>query len=343
MTTACYSTSTTFFTYPEAVKPGLKLVAKRYVPATPSANGLTLLFAHCTGAHKEFWEPVIEALFENADPLQIREAWSVDWQSHGEAAVLNESLLKQIDGGLCMFFLDLIAAAQEYAVGVRAFVRSPHLAGHRLLGVGHSAGGSAILLSADVTSIPYEAIILVEPCLITRTEFDAHHAERIAALEFTQKAVSGRRDVWRDRAEAAIFFKKRLPWKIWDLRVLHIFIERGLKEISVQEDERTVTKVTLKCDKAQEQKAYANDNEPHFLAVDRLATLDATFPVHCILGARVDIVPPYAHNSILAVRQMASVQRVPKAGHFAVQENPDGVATCIENVLRGIASPRAKL
>lgn len=74
--------------------------------------------------------------------------------------------------------------------------------------------------------------------------------------------------------------------------------------------------------------------------------------------------PKYCHDSILALRDFASVQQVGRAGHFvrilgrvcvvsamltfsgvqALQENPDGLAACIANVLRGLASnARSKL
>jgi hypothetical protein len=47
---------------------------------------------------KEQWEPTLEKLFtlhsERSQFPQIREAWALDWQSHGESAVLNEESLK---------------------------------------------------------------------------------------------------------------------------------------------------------------------------------------------------------------------------------------------------------
>lgn len=44
---------------------------------------------------KEQWEPTIQAIFEKAsnqspNMIRIREAWSFDWQNHGDAAVLNK-------------------------------------------------------------------------------------------------------------------------------------------------------------------------------------------------------------------------------------------------------------
>ncbi|KAG6864969.1 hypothetical protein C0991_005876 [Blastosporella zonata] len=97
----------------------LQSSAKRYTSRLGSSNdGLTLLFAHGVGSRKttatrsqlmhhpsftqildkEQWEPTIEQIFclqqNKATCDRIREAWAFDWQSHGDAAVLNEKVLE---------------------------------------------------------------------------------------------------------------------------------------------------------------------------------------------------------------------------------------------------------
>ncbi|KAF9810416.1 hypothetical protein IEO21_06953 [Rhodonia placenta] len=211
--------------YPHASKPGLKLVSKRYNLAHKrSSAGLTLIFAHCTGAHKELWEPVIENLLqrEGTTSLAVREAWSIDWQSHGEAAELNEHVLGTDADGL---------SVQEWATGIQGLINSELLARHRLVCIGHSAGATAILLA--VAALPQadtriKGIVLLEPSLITRDEFHKHLRERTAALAFAQKAVAGRRAEWNTREDAMQYFKKRMPWKIWDPRVLNLFVSRPM-------------------------------------------------------------------------------------------------------------------
>jgi len=102
----------------------LKIVAKRYTMAssTNDGRGLTLLFTHCIGARtcfssfstflmkervvdKEQWEPVIQHLFKSQSSkdngYRIREAWSFDWQNHGDAAILNREVLKFRPEGVC--------------------------------------------------------------------------------------------------------------------------------------------------------------------------------------------------------------------------------------------------
>ena len=49
------------------------------------------------------------------------------------------------------------------------------------------------------------------------------------------------------------------------------------------------TKVTLACTTAQEKKSFA-DSEPHFLATERIRTLDPRIELHFIRGERSDVV-----------------------------------------------------
>ncbi|KAH9923362.1 alpha/beta-hydrolase [Fomitopsis serialis] len=318
----------------------VKLVAKRYVPNGAVPAGLTLLFTHCTGSHKESWEVVIAELLQLKDSAfnapVVREAWSVDWQSHGEAATVNENILKIDTEGL---------SVTEYAAGLRALVCSEHLSGHQLVAIGHSAGVTAILLStlslpSDKT--PYRAVVFMEPSLVTRDAFNKHGVNRKAALEMMYKAMEARKDTWNSREEALAYFKERLPWKMWDPRILELLARHGLKEVRGRENGEDVTKVSLACTTLQEKKAFA-DTEPHFTATERIGTLDPQIEVHCILGERSDVVPKYCHDSILELRKVTSIQYVQRAGHFALQENPDGLAACIANVLRSLASARSKL
>lgn len=123
----------TAFTLPAQDIPNdLPITAKRYTfdNSSENADGLTLILAHCVGARmlavpfhlfntlpelvyctcadKEQWEPTLLHLFESQNSLprhsQIREAWSFDWQNHGDAAILNKDILEQRPTGICPSF-----------------------------------------------------------------------------------------------------------------------------------------------------------------------------------------------------------------------------------------------
>ncbi|KAI0763290.1 alpha/beta-hydrolase [Trametes elegans] len=331
-----YRTTTVTPLFPSRrVSGGLRLVGKCYAPERGNPEGATVLFFHCAGSHKEAWEPTIQYLFSATDPVTsrplLREAWSFDMQSHGEAASLNERQLAPLAAGI---------PVEEYADGFKAFVATRALSGHKLVGVGHSLGTSAVILSTiadDVPGVKFEAIVLVEPALITRAVYNANLPEREGALKAMNKAISKRRDTWNTRADAQAYFEERFPWMVWDPRVRELFIRHGLREIRVQEPGtgRTATKVTLACRKDHERSAYAQD-EVYFTVVDRIQSLDRAVPVHYILGERHDLIPEYIPQSVMGVRPPASVQEVPEAGHFVVQENPEGLGAALETILGGL-------
>jgi hypothetical protein len=73
------------------------ITTKRHVAANAPQDGLTLLFTHGTGFHKECWEPAIQHLYDSTQghgSVKIRECWTIDAPNHGESAVLNEKTLR---------------------------------------------------------------------------------------------------------------------------------------------------------------------------------------------------------------------------------------------------------
>lgn len=81
-------------------------------------------------------------------------------------------------------------------------------------------------MADEVPSVRYEAIILIEPALITREVYNANLAEREGALKAMNKAISKRRDTWATKEEARAYFEERFPWMMWDLRVRDLFVVR---------------------------------------------------------------------------------------------------------------------
>ncbi|KAF7316198.1 CN hydrolase domain-containing protein [Mycena indigotica] len=300
----------------------LKMSAKWYWTDESLANddGLSLLFAHCIGSHKEQWEPIIESCFVNqrSKPRhqRIREAWAFDWQSHGDSAVLNCDLI--------MNTRQMGVSAFEYAAAIKAFVRSARMQGKRMVAIGHSAGAAAMLLAASDlpragTAYPYQSIVLVEPSLASPKMFFKHisplHPPLVAATQM-------RRAKWASREEAASWFAQRRPWKAWDKRVVRTFVEHGLVE--------SRGSVHLKCDPRQEALAFP-DIEPHFAAVDEMGRVSRAVPIHLVWARRSEILSKSVQDALVDEslgRVAASVTRV-DGGHLVVQDNPDLVARVI--------------
>ncbi|EIW57918.1 alpha/beta-hydrolase [Trametes versicolor FP-101664 SS1] len=323
------------------VKDGLRLIAKRYVPEFSDRKGFTLLFFHCTGSHKEVWEPTIAGILSPEDEAAgkpiIREIWSFDMQNHGESSSWNNEALAQLDTPL---------SVDDWGEGLAAFIASGVLDGHRLVSIGHSLGASAMILATipgPLRPVNYEAIILVEDALMSRAMYEKTRDECHATLDAVFNAVKKRRDTWNNRDEALEYFQKRIPWIVWDERVLQLYVKHGLRDIKVQEGDKSVTKVSLACAKSQEGHAYRYI-DPHFRVGDRLRMLEPV-PIHFIQGERNDNMNPEGmHESVMKLlKNVASVQQVPGAGHFVVQENPDELAVALNRILVSMSGPRSNL
>ncbi|PPQ92478.1 hypothetical protein CVT25_010423 [Psilocybe cyanescens] len=326
----------------------LKMAAKRYSPASGQdyCGGLTLMFMHCIGSHKEQWEPVIEQLFKvqrNKD-VRLREAWAFDWQSHGDSAVLNREALKNRAEGVSVY---------EWAGAIAEFVKSPRMKGHRIIPLGHSAGAAvSILLTKTIPPQAFSSVVLIEPTLSTRESFESHLEDRMAAIDFAVAATSTRRDHWLSREQAFGYFKKRIPWEVWDDRVIRLMTDHALED-------SPSGGVNLKWDRKQEAISYA-DIEPHFEGALQLGRVCHSVPIHVIWGTRNDLVPEFIQDSLSDVsegRVVASVTKVKNAGHMAscsylstpaqlltrlfpkvVQEQPDLLARAIASILEGLAN-----
>ena len=105
---------------------------------------------------KELWEPTIEQMFlqDEAQDFRIREAWALDCQSHGEAAIVNEKAVLKAEAEdpsfirTCHLLVsssdNTCQAIYEFGDAFARLARSDVLgfnpSKHKLGIVGHSAG-----------------------------------------------------------------------------------------------------------------------------------------------------------------------------------------------------------
>jgi hypothetical protein len=181
----------------------------------------------------------------------IREVWAFDWQSHGDSAVLNQHLLSERQYGICEFvyFHYHLTMTEKKNSSVRmgcsldilpsiTSCKRPSYCCYRTFSRGRSdvcitpnaplpcvlSARTSILTTKEIPlhELPYCAIILVEPSLVTRELFDAHIEDRLALMDLSVAATSARRDTWKSRGEAFRYFSKRTPWKTWNPRMVNI-------------------------------------------------------------------------------------------------------------------------
>ncbi|EED85760.1 predicted protein [Postia placenta Mad-698-R] len=129
----------------------------------------------------------------------------------------------------------LLVNSEEYRIGPESVDGDPNgrfvgqlMVPWRLIKTVEASTNAGGTLRRVIDGYDDDSIVLLEPSLITRDEFHKHLRERTAALDFMQKAVAGRRAEWNTREDAMQYFKKRMPWKIWDPRVLNLFVSRPM-------------------------------------------------------------------------------------------------------------------
>ncbi|EMD31216.1 hypothetical protein CERSUDRAFT_145393 [Gelatoporia subvermispora B] len=266
----------------------------------------------------------------------VREIWSLEWQNHGESAIINHSALVDDPSVLSL---------REWEVAARHFVIMKAREGHRLVGIGHSIG-SCMLLRSTMSlprgfHMPYVAMAFIADSLCTRQAWASPTNRFRHNLDLAGKASGRRPGTWADRGQAYQYFSSDKLFKFWDRRILELYLTHALRETLPSEPNHPG--ITLACTRVWERDWYCGAEYELLLgASDHLRTLDPAFPIHCIYGTREDFIPQSCHDSILADRSMASVHHIENAGHAVVQENPDGVALCLRRILEDISASQVQ-
>ncbi|KAK0472758.1 alpha/beta-hydrolase [Armillaria novae-zelandiae] len=310
---------------------------KRYTKAKLCSQkiqpGYVLILTHGTGFHKEQWEPTMRHLFNLDVRSTIREAWAVDCQNHGEAAILNERVLIDHPGVLSIYdYVDALVALRRDLLGKS---NPDYTERDKFILVGHSAGTVACVLalsSFNPSSITmYDSLILVEPP-IHHPSAIVHHTAMFKAIS----TITKRHDVWASRDEARSWFRKRFPWKAWDPEVLDTYVDHGLRALPTAFYPDKSDGVTLSATWVDENAAYSKDSGSATTALWNLNTLCGVLPVHLIYGARNDLFSREIQDSIVNTaegRKFASITRVAGAGHWVVQEAPKQMAEALWKIL----------
>ncbi|KAJ3761025.1 Alpha/beta hydrolase fold-1 [Lentinula raphanica] len=319
---------------------------KRYRDPSWTEDGLTLVFAHGTGFHKEQWEPTIDDLqgilvHKGPKTIRIREIWTIDAPNHGDAALLNEQALQH--------GYEPVFQWQEYARSIHAFLTgrgktffgtpdansvedkveaaNSDFSTHRLVGIGHSMGAISLLLALDfVPSLEsqFVSMILVEPMTMEPVAAAKGPARRLAS------GSESRRDIWSSKEDAYNMLKSRKTWQVWDDRVLRIFVETGLRPLPTLDYPNIKEGVTLKCTRRQETAAY-RDTHGWVTIYRGFRTYASRVRIHLYYGRIHDYIPGDVKEDVMknasgGTQNLASFGYIDGAGHTAPQHSPHGVA-----------------
>ncbi|KAI5116764.1 hypothetical protein M0805_004981 [Coniferiporia weirii] len=329
------------------------ITAKRYTCPALGAHAdhpeaLTLVLLHSTGFHKETWEPTLQELFGlmfSRHDVPVLEAWSIECPNHGASAELNEDALRRLPESISNF------TCEKYAVAVHRFLSAESFEGanvdfrrRNLIGIGHSLGGVAMaVLQQLVPRIEFQAVILVEPML---SPGGPEHLQPLR-VDLVRGAYE-RRDVWPSRQHALEALKQRGRTRMWDPRMLEVFVKYGLRtHPGARFTDTPYNGVTLCCSREQEAVMYRDVDGPT-KPVSDLNDACARLPIHVIFGAINDYIPREVHLAIIdptSPRQFASISHVENAGHLVPHQAPGALAKVIlvilEAQIRGNKNPRA--
>jgi len=252
--------------------------------------GPPALLHHATGFCAALWAPVAEAMRRRF------RVFAMDARGHGDS-----SQPARAEGYAWSHFgSDARCVAQRIA----------HEHGPLALGLGHSLGGTALMLAAIEQPGLFERLVLVDPIVMPS---DPEVRARLSRGNSLADAARRRREVWDSRSQARERWAGKQVFAEWDPRVLDLYVAEGLRD-------RADGCVELKCPAEVEATIFEAS-----VGLDALELAQRLETPTCILWARRGNFP-LEHFEELAARVQRGRVRELDTGHLAPMEAPDLVA-----------------
>ncbi|KAJ1972084.1 hypothetical protein H4R35_004872 [Dimargaris xerosporica] len=291
--------------------------------APPKGVGLTLLFAHATGFHKELWEPIIARLpLENCRmeemsagaeaqavvPILSEYPWtaalptSVPWHierivtfdiwNHGDSAVANQDRLTAEES--------VFRGSEDCSVLLAQLqITTP------LIGVGHSMGGTVLMMLETLRPGTFTTILSIDPAIY----FSQRTLGRLALQ------ARKRRSAWPSWQAANQYFNSNPFYGHWHPEVRDLHVRYGLTTAS------DGVSVQLKCSPAQEALLYASAGPGTQWTIKHLH--EVRCPVRFVLAENSFLCPqPHFVRDVVKVCRLVDAVQVKSVGHFIPMEAP---------------------
>jgi pimeloyl-ACP methyl ester carboxylesterase len=258
-------------------------------------DGPPAVLHHATGFHAWMWAPIAARL------TRRYHVFALDARGHGDSD-------KPSNGYRWSGFVgDLTTFVEELELG-------------RVLGIGHSLGGSTMIGAAAERSDLFVALALLDPILFPR-EF---RSEGIADNPMAA-AARRRREFWTSIEEVLASYRGRGPFGKWTDEALRLYVEHGFASDDGQ--------VRLKCPPAVEAQVFSM--EPLYdlwLALERVQV-----PALLMRGEESEAFS--ASDAAEALRRLprGELVTIPQTTHTFPMEVPDEVS---EKILAFAASSR---
>ena len=272
-----------------------------YNYSSKSSANRQVLLSHATGFHGRCFDPVVNFLKNKFDctsfdyrgfgDSKLDSDWQVEWQGYCDDALAVASSLR--DHG-------------------------------RIIAVGHSMGGAALIMAALIAPELFKALIIYEPII-----FPATFRQAAKDLHVPSPLVEGarrRRTTFASREEALANYSSKPPMNVFKNESLRAYVEYGFNDI-----ENTKTKqrsVVLKCLPEHEARTY--ETGAAHQTWDQLHLLQV--PTWVVTGAVAPNQPSAWSELIAKEIQNAKFIQWSDVGHFGPMQQPDRLASLIGEV-----------
>jgi len=257
----------------------------------------TVVFVHATGFCKELCYPVISDTRQLVGDFR---ALALDQRAHGDSAAPDPPF-DWWDIGR-----DLVELAGDAGP---------------LIGVGHSAGGAALVLAELVQPGMFASLILVEP-IIFPPPYGRFDANPMSAGALRRKRG------FSSREEALANFMAKEAFAHWDRRAMRAYIDGGFRSEAAG--------VVLKCTPENEAEFFMAATEHR--AWDRLGEVAA--PCLVIAGEHSTTHGEPFLSALTGRLGKARSEVVAESSHFVWMERPAAVARRVADAIAEVRQPR---
>jgi len=260
----------------------------------------TLVLAHAAGFHGACFSPLAQHLDGLARrhsgdrlPFSVR-ALAIDFRGHGHSPAPRDGNFSwQRLGEDLLDVIDVLGLTRPF-------------------GVGHSLGGTALLLAEEERPGTFSELYCYEPIVFN----PAHNPkEQILAGRALAARARRRREIFSSTAAAYSHYRSRPPLDVLSEEVLSAYVHDGFTELHD-------TTVRLACRGESEASIYeAATSHSAWERLDRVAC-----PVTLAFGGRSDAIGAAATAELAARLGDARVEVYETLGHFGPLESPELVA-----------------
>lgn len=266
-----------------------------YVEWGEAVTSPLVVFVHATGFSKELCEPVVNELDSMVPDLR---GFAIDQRAHGDSGVPDHPF-DWWDVGR-----DIVELCGD-ATGV--------------IGVGHSAGGAALLLAELASPGLFSGLVLVEPIV-----FPPPYG-RFPDNPMANGALR-RRDRFASREAAFRNWIAKPAFADWEEQAMRAYVRGGLRDDG--------DSVVLKCSPESEAEFFTAATDHR--AWDRLGEIDV--PVLVIAGERSTTHHEPYLGALVERMPRAVAEVVPGASHFVWMERPRLVAERVAEFMGSFGS-----